>query len=679
MYLGHMPALFPAARPDVAVKYRPDIDGLRAVAVIAVLLFHLQLGLNGGFVGVDVFFVISGFLITHIIINDLQTGQWSLSHFWDRRLRRIWPASLLMTAVTLAGGWFLMLPRDYRALANDALASLAMLANVRFWLGSGYFAEASELRPLMHMWSLAVEEQFYLIFPIILPVAWPLGRQRCFQLTCAAAAVSFLASVLTLSAAPAATFFLIPFRAWELLVGAAIALEPSLTVRSEASSNILHAAGLILIVVCCLTYGPTTPFPAANAIIPTAGAALVIIAGRSHSGRLAMILSALPLRYIGLISYSLYLWHWPIIAFCRYVNREISTQAALAILPATLLLAALSHRFIEVPFRKMHPTAGLARTVRRIAVPSAAIAIAAIGIRMLNGVPARVSKEIAQYLAPQSGGAWSEDVRHKDQPHALFGSTQTGSRGFCVLFWGDSHGMAIIEAVDHAARARGIAGVCALQSATLPLPQLAIVGQVPSQSPNPPARVLGKPILDWIHDSKPAHVVLCARWTAYAHSFDKEGELPQPWVDTSADSDEARLYILRQRLELLVRQCADAGSTLWILLEVPYQEQTPQRRAIDSLHRGTQIDHVGVDLATHSQKQSRIRELFRTYAPLANVIDLASPFFGDDGFSRTGTGATRWYDDHTHISPEGVRAVLTPTIDHMLETIALDCRSHHGL
>ena len=666
-----------SANSRIDVKYRPDIDGLRAIAVMAVVLFHLDLGFKGGFVGVDVFFVISGFLITQLIVADLQEGRWSLARFWDRRLRRIWPASLVITSSALVAGWFLMLPRDYRALANDALATLAMLANIRFWLGSGYFAEASELRPLMHIWSLAVEEQFYVLYPVLLAGAWRFGQQLCFNILCATAGLSFIASVAVLPSAPSAAFFLLPFRSWELLLGAIIALAPSLTPRSAAVCDVLHVGGLALILFCCLTYSPATPFPAASALLPTVGAALAIVAGRARASRLTTLLGAKPIRSIGLMSYSLYLWHWPLVTFWRYVRGGVSTLDALILLSATLLLAALSRIWIEDPFRRMSPATGLRQTAVYVAVPTIFVAIAALAIRMSNGAPSRVADEIVDYLAPQSKGSLNTESWPSGKPVTYFGASQPGTRGTCVFFWGDSHGMALFDAIDHAARSRGIAGMCVLQSATLPLPQLPSDAKQNGVNIGPAVGEHDQSILEWIHERKPAHVVLCARWTAYVSSVDIPRECPRPWVGSDADSDDARLRIMRRRLTLIADACAGTGSTLWIFLEVPYQLRTPQRRAIDSLHKRRPIDHLGIDLVTHTQKGEQVRKAFVECAPTAKVVDLAFPFFGKDGISRVGDGATRWYDDHTHLSAAGVRAVLNETIESVFDTIALDCVHHH--
>ena len=259
-------------------KYRLDIDGLRALAVLAVVFYHCGIGLPGGFVGVDVFFVISGYLITSIISADLDRGSFSLISFWDRRIRRIWPASVVVTAFTLLAGWFLLVPLDYARTAGDAFAQATMWANIRFWLRLDYFAEAIDLVPLLHMWSLAVEEQFYLVLPLLLIVLHRFGRRVTLIAIVATALASFVSAVVLVPKHPMAAFFLLPSRMWELLVGCALALV-SLPRLGPRSIGWLEAAGLLSVVAPFFVYDKTTPFPGAAALFPCLGTAALIAVG----------------------------------------------------------------------------------------------------------------------------------------------------------------------------------------------------------------------------------------------------------------------------------------------------------------------------------------------------------------------------------------------------------------
>ena len=252
------------------MTYRPDIDGLRALAVLAVVLYHAGWGVPGGYVGVDVFFVISGVLITTQLVGDLEENRFSLWKFWERRIRRIWPASLVMTTTVMLAGGLLMLPHDYAKLAVDAGAATAMMANVRHWLHKSdhYFVNASDLRPMMHMWSLGIEEQFYLFWPLLLSLAWQRGRRVSISVVAGIGLASFVASQWFIGSQPKTVFYLLPFRAWELFLGAHIAISPLPMPKHRGPLNAVAVLGLLMILVPCGLYSRTNPFPAIAALPP---------------------------------------------------------------------------------------------------------------------------------------------------------------------------------------------------------------------------------------------------------------------------------------------------------------------------------------------------------------------------------------------------------------------------
>jgi len=251
-------------------RYRPDIDGLRAVAVLAVILYHADLGIAGGFVGVDVFFVISGYVITGFMLAELERGRFSLAGFWERRIRRIWPAALVVTLAVLVAGYVLMMPVDYVLLAKDAMAQLGMVANIRYCQGDyrTYFAPDMNARPLLHFWSLAVEEQFYLFFPLLLVPLWRLGRLRCGVILGLLALVSLVASVVNLPTHEMGVFYLLPFRMWELLAGSLLALVSGVACRWRGGREVCASVGLALICWSCWCYSPMNLFPGLAALVP---------------------------------------------------------------------------------------------------------------------------------------------------------------------------------------------------------------------------------------------------------------------------------------------------------------------------------------------------------------------------------------------------------------------------
>ena len=303
------------------MRYRAEIDGLRAFAVIPVILFHAGFSsFSGGFVGVDVFFVISGYLITSIIVLDLQQGKFSVLNFYERRARRILPALFCVLISCLPLAWLVLYPRDLKEFSDSLIAVAVFASNIYFWRSSSYFDTASELKPLLHTWSLAVEEQYYTIVPIILIIAWRCGR-RWIGLGLAIAVLSLLMAQWGSHNAPSLTFYLLPTRFWELLLGAAVAYYfTSMRPGEEINARLRQvgsAIGLCCIMYSIVFFDKQTPFPSFYTLIPTVGAVLIISYANNQTlvGRL---LSNKLMVGIGLISYSAYLWHQPI--FCQWLS-----------------------------------------------------------------------------------------------------------------------------------------------------------------------------------------------------------------------------------------------------------------------------------------------------------------------------------------------------------------------
>ncbi len=401
------------------LTYRSDVDGLRAVAVLLVLFCHLDYHfVQGGYIGVDVFFVISGYLISSVILTEMAAGKFSIAGFYERRIRRIFPALLAMLLGTSLMAYRYFLPGDLLAFARSELAALFSVSNFLFWSQSGYFDEVSAIKPMLHTWSLAVEEQFYILFPIFLVLVRRFFPSR------------LKAAVWTLTIAPlivasiwvyfdsSSVFFLAPFRAWELLTGTILSQRYLPSLKGPIQRNIASLAGLALILFAAAKYGPRTLFPGATALAPCIGAALVIAAGETGTSLVGRVLSWRPIVFIGLISYSLYLWHWPILVFQNtnsvLMERNVGDkQAKIVVVVVSILIAALSWRFIERPFRK-----GRFRPQRKtlFAVSAAAVAvIAAVDCTMLatGGLPSRFSPDalrVAGYSSFHPVSEWRRGV-----------------------------------------------------------------------------------------------------------------------------------------------------------------------------------------------------------------------------------------------------------------------------
>lgn len=448
--------------------YRRDIDGMRALAIVSVVLCHLgSRWFGGGFVGVDVFFVISGFLIAGIITRELDSGRFSLAHFYERRARRILPALFVMIAFVLAGASLLYMPTDFSEVPKSALMTLAFLANFWFLSRTGYFSADNEALPLLHSWSLAVEGQFYLAMPLLL---WVIARwmpRWRVPLLAAAGLLSFAACLWIGASNTDANYFLPVTRAWELIAGALLGASALAPPRRPWQREALAIGGLGLIGFAVLTAHHAETYPGLATVPPVLGTALLLYcAPGTLVGRL--LSCKLPVG-IGLISYSLYLWHWPIITFASYASVDPLTRwQRIAVLAASLLAAWASWRYVEMPLRNP------ARTPRRTALGLIGGALAVTGLLAaallpLGGWQARFPPEVARLDAaareydPLKGNCLA--TRPSDFPEGCRYGAATAPT---ALVWGDSHSLKLAQALGDERAGSGQALVLRAHSGCLP-------------------------------------------------------------------------------------------------------------------------------------------------------------------------------------------------------------------
>ncbi len=472
------------ATPSRAVErrrnpYRPDIDGLRAVAVVVVVLFHYgAAGFSGGFVGVDVFFVISGYLITAITRGELDRGRFSIAAFYERRARRIVPAFAVVLLATGVASLFVVLPEDLRLLARSVEASALFGSNIFFsHVAADYFdADNLTLQPLLHTWSLAVEGQFYLLFPLVLLCLGGRRRRLTPWVLAALALASFAIGAWGSVYRPVSAFYLLPGRAWELLAGGLLAFWP---VRPARGGDGAVVAGLAAIGLAVAVDTAATPFPGVAALVPCLGA-LLVIAGGSGGGRASALLGAPPLAWLGRVSYSLYLWHWPVIVLARYgAGPDLPPLTRAALLLATLALAGLSHAAIERPF--------IARTVlprRRgflVGLAAALLATLALGqVLDLTGRGLLPLDHLPPAVATLADGHF--DRLEGECPVPADGGTplpypcRFGAAGVApsLALWGNSYARMWIPALAQDAEAEGVGGMSLILSKCPPLLDLAL-------------------------------------------------------------------------------------------------------------------------------------------------------------------------------------------------------------
>jgi peptidoglycan/LPS O-acetylase OafA/YrhL len=536
-----------------SICYRPDIDGLRAIAVLLVVIYHaFPEALPGGFIGVDIFFVISGFLITGIIARELEQQRFSLVAFYNRRIRRIFPALIVVLCAALVLGWLWMLPAAYAQLSSDVFASAAFLSNIALWLQSGYFDIESSKKPLLHLWSLGIEEQFYLFWPLLLMLA---ARLRLNLLAVAAviAAASFVLNVALIGSDPVATFYLPFTRAWELLAGAAMACGWNQISQTNRASNLRAGAGLLLIAAAAGVLDTHSAFPGWWAVLPVAGSALLLSAPAAWGCR--HVLASQSLVRIGLISYPLYLWHWPLLVFFGIIKFAPLTLIERGLIVGlSLALAWLTYRFVESPFRFGRPS-----LLRVLSLGSGMVLVAAAGgvIVRGGGFDFRLPPEIREMTSvPTQSSQWRVHQCLLDLSHEMTFADSCVDQGRrpLVLVWGDSTAGALLPGLRKAQQTRAFGIAQFTSSSCIPALNTDVAG-------TPNCRAINDKILSLAREIKPDIVLLHSTWDRYLDgAAETVAALKQqtnariiilgsvPWWKRGLPNEVLRYFMLHHRL-----------------------------------------------------------------------------------------------------------------------------------
>ncbi len=640
------------ASPSVA--YRRDIDGLRALAVLPVLFYHLRLWpFSGGFVGVDIFFVISGYLIASIIARELAEGRFSLTDFYVRRIRRIFPALFATIAVTIIAGSQILLPLDYRALGLSAAATVLFASNLHFARHSGYFGSAAEEAPLLHTWSLAVEEQFYILFPLLMLCAFRAGG-RTRLLLGVVALLSFATALLLVDRAPVLAFYL-PFpRAWELLAGALLATDMLPPLRNRWAAQLCALAGVASIGWALFGFSSATAFPGLNALYPVLGALLILHAGQSGSAVSHLLGGAVPVA-VGRISYSLYLWHWPLVVFWTYrTDGDWRLREQLLIILLSLLLAAFSWRFIEEPFRRARRfTAG-----RAFALAGAMMATgcgAGALLYLSGGLPARVAPSVAALDAASRSMAYLPErcsgmaaVRHR----VLCAVGAHNGTAPSFLLWGDSHAHALKPAFDQAGDALGLSGRIASYPACPTLLGLDRLDQPASHD----CSAFNAQVLAMLRDSPTIHAVfLVSRWGLCANGRRPEGGTPC-YLGRDGNDDRSLkrdALLFRAGLKETVRTLTGMGKRVILVAPIPeFRRNVPESLARAELY--SEPAQLDLPLADYLRRQRDVfgafDEMRRRFA--AGVVYPHRLLCGT-GHCATMMHGVPLYSDDDHLSRQG--------------------------
>jgi peptidoglycan/LPS O-acetylase OafA/YrhL len=682
--------------------YRADIDGLRAVAVLAVIAYHVDASwLPGGFAGVDVFFVISGYLITANLLGALRNRSFGYGRFLAGRVRRLAPALVLVLAATLAAAQWLLRPDDARVVAASALWSLASAANIYFWLygAHGYFDAASAEQPLLHLWSLGVEEQFYLLWPLLLALA-VLPLQRWLGRAAAAAAVlalalgSLLLGNVYTSLSPDFAYYSLPTRAAGLLTGALLALllAPSgsghavaqmdssppgradrrwaaLCAPPRAVREIAALAGAILLLGSGSAWiDDETPYPGVAVLWPTLGTALLVYAGSgsgwrtrasNHPHLLAPLLASRPMVAVGRISYAAYLWHWPLLAFYRYGHGAPTPTAGLVLVALTLLLAAASTHLVELPLRQRRAPP-LATTLRLLVLPGIALGSVATLLLVTDGfgvrawLPAHVAAWQRAHVDTRSAEddpavcqRLRLDAQDLQSPRCLGGSQAAGAP--TVLLWGDSHAAHFVGALTQVGSAVGFRVRNAAHSGCPPL--LVDPAGLTQRRDLPDCRAS----LRAVRDALPAYrdVVIAASWYSYGY----------------------RAPDFRQRFEATLRMLNARGIRVTLIGRIPLMpgfDRLCEEKAVT--YPGLRCPQPGVRMQAIVATDNAWLRRLATTLPGVHYVD-ATPQLCPGGTCRAhDRDGTRLYFDANHLSVEGSRrlglALLRDGVPPALEALA---------
>jgi len=609
--------------PDASIgpntSYRPDIDGLRAVAILSVVLYHSGLPwVTGGFTGVDIFFVISGYLIGGHIYAELRGGQFSYARFYQRRAKRILPAFYAVLIFILGSAVVFLSPSEAARLGRSAFAAMLSGSNIVFWHSANYFDTRSELNPLLMTWSLGVEEQFYAIVPLLMVLIARVRRTATLPAILAVSALSFLFSWIALGSFPALVFYMLPARAWELGVGMALAVTGLNRSRESLPGAVREGcgfAGLALMVAPFFLLNSTIAFPGPAAVPSVLGAALSIAAPTSWINRRALSLA--PLVFVGKISYSWYLWHWPLLAFLHIVYGG-ALPAAIAILAiaASLAAAVLSYYLVEQPFRRSR--LGPARLLTRYAIASACLLAACSAIWLSRGFPQRFPSLAGMESAGSqlsSDSCLADDGG--DRPILSELCFESSAARPEMALWGDSHAAALAPGMRSLAHAQGY-GFAELAKASCP-PTLGATHYVP-RHPHLAAECqrYNSSVADLLrNDPRIRIVVLNGAWAGYLHHGWQDGWLISDLApQNQIPPPETARALLAQSLAARIQSLQSAGKQVIVLDDIPTFDFEPSWR---------------IDTAAIPARHALVTWL--------RVKDASDPGYDTSGYGAPGDGA----------------------------------------
>ena len=623
------------------------------MAVLPVIFFHAGFQyFSGGFIGVDVFFVISGYLITSIILSELTQDSFSVLSFYERRARRILPALFLVMLSCIPFAWFWLTPNDLRDFGESLIAVSTFSSNFLFWLESGYFEATAELKPLLHTWSLAVEEQYYIIFPIFLFVFWRLGIKWILLIL----GIAFFASLLLAEWGaynkPSAAFYLLPTRGWELLIGVFIAfyLKYKGHLKSSTLNQILSITGFAMIVYSILFFDESTPFPSLYTLVPTLGTGLLILSAIKRT-IIYKILSFSPIVSIGLISYSAYLWHQPLLAFAKHkFLEEVSDLMLIMLCLSSLVLAYISWRWVEKPFRDK------TQTSKKFILNFSVLGIlffSAIGMSMYlsKGFEGRVnfSEELKDsFNKPQVGVCFDRPFNHSsDEWGCLLGVEK--ERIDFILF-GDSHALSLKNLVDNIATEKNLS-VFFTGSSGCP-PFIGVVPNRPDQRTNN-CKALNDRVLNYAREQKVNGIILSARWSYYIDgNYDGSGAQLIARSSDGPFTRENSIKAFNQSFLETVKEYKGSNIPIYLISQPPQQVSSPESLYFRAARGISSIYDLSVAREKFEELERIPIKIFKSSEDEINLYHIID-IFCDEEKCLIGEINKSFYYDDDHLSTYG--------------------------
>lgn len=650
-----------------AISYRKDIDGLRALAVVAVILGHAKFSLfSGGFVGVDIFFVISGFLITSIVTKEISTGRFTLKSFYLRRIKRIMPALTVVTACTLAAGWLILFPTELIILAKTAFASLTAWNNFLIEnITSGYWRRSTEEIALMHTWSLGIEEQFYLIWPFMLLLFLKIKNIKYFKLICISVLILSIAISQLLVPYVVFSYFLLPSRFFELFLGCSAALLFQKPIALKGHADKLNYLGLALMLVPIFVYWPWIPFPGFNALWPCLGAVLILIPKVDSNNYATRLLSAQPIVFIGKISYSLYLWHWPFFSFLSYLGQP-TEKYRWEIIAITFVLSVITYYFVEQPARKSKR--GLSFFFSSyFAAPAVISLFLCYNITINEGYLGRFPSDIqptisaVESVIPTPGQSLNSDVAFVDQDMVS---------DVDVILFGDSHAHSMQGFMEVLLENASLKGVLLSKTSRLYLKNMQLISNKKTLLKNMVAGDFAAQnnkknldVYNKISNSKAKYVVVAGRYSSYnegsadPYAYAKEPTLTYKNKLLNKNNGVLNdMECFKKGLRDTVKYIISIGKTPIVFKDVP---ELPERlylnSALNKVHNINLPEKVDKAYVMKNQAfvDNTIDQLSRTYPELI-VIEPKKLISSKDKFLTIINDIPLYQDKH-HINHDASR------------------------